>query len=337
MSQTVAFPIKARLLWRLVFDYDNSGNQGSIEHKYTFTESGSYTSTEFNESVATHAKKLHDEDKIEVQVGASYGPVSANVGAGHTSSKEIDDMLQNTSRIQSESTISYSRTEERTYTVGPQSRLCLYQRNFKYPGMSVAETTFRTTPVPLGNDELEEEVVVDLVLAPKSFIKNIKACFLAPRTVHASESMFSWFLQVIYSDRLTQAPSDRIRDINGGSDDINYDQSGKYVWLVAEKTTKVAEAITHIDLVITSTEDKRYDDLAKGAKGKYRYLIPIRQSGQSLFLTNLRLLRSHSDIINIGIIIGLFQASGYTKDINAGRGGDYLHLLWDSERAYPIN
>ncbi|KAG6848067.1 hypothetical protein H0H93_003670 [Arthromyces matolae] len=331
MPQTVAFPITARLLWRLVFDYDNSGNEGtirlsltltrlisrsfsslgSIEHKYTYTESGSYVSTEFNESVASHAKKLHDEQKIEIQVGASYGPVSANIGAGHTSSKEIDDMLQNTTRTQTESTVSYSRTEERTYTVGPNSRLCLYQRNFKGPGLGVAETTFRTTPLPLTNEELEEEVPVDLVLAPKSFIKGIK---------------------VVYTDRETQAPSTRIRDMNGGSDDINHGQAGKYVWLVAETTTIAADAVTHIDLVITGSEDKRYDDLAKGAKGKYRYLIPTRQYGDSVFMTGLRLYRSQSEIFHGGIDL----YSRFTDDINAGRGGDYLYLIWKKERAYPV-
>ncbi|KAG6829967.1 hypothetical protein H0H92_002772 [Tricholoma furcatifolium] len=304
MSQTVAFPIKARLLWRLIFDYDNSGNEGSIEHKYTFTESGSYTSTEFNESVASHAKKLHEEDKIDVQVGASYGPVSASVGAGHSSSKEIDDMLQNTIRTQQETSITYTRTEE--HTVGPHSRLCLYQRNFKGPGMSVAETTFRTTSIPLTNDELEEEVVVDLVLVPKNFVKRIK---------------------VVYGDRETQAPANRIREFWGGSDDVNYNMGGKYVWLVAETTTQVAEAINRVDLVITSDKDYRYDDLAKGAHGKFRYLIPVQLPGDNLCITSLRLLRGKY----VGVV-----GSNHTKDINEGRGGDYLFLSWELERAYPI-
>ncbi|KAG6908273.1 hypothetical protein DXG01_005538 [Tephrocybe rancida] len=306
----VVIAISTKFLWSLVFDYDNSGNDGEIVHAYSSTESRTYSSLSFNESVTSTAKKLAEKGFIDLDVGASYGPVSASVKTGYETSKEVNDMLQNTTRDQTEETTTYTKTVERSYRVAGRGRLCLYQRIYDGPGMNVREGAYRATPVPLTTDEMEQEVLVELVLAPKTFIKAIK---------------------VVYGNKEIDAPGDRIQQICGGSDDINFSYGGKYAWLVPEWTTKVSEALTRFDLVITSEEDSRYDDLAKGAGGKYRYLVPIKQAGESLFITKLYLSRSPVRAINTPI-----QPLGETSDINSGRRGDYLYLLWDLQRAYPV-
>ncbi|KAG6872773.1 hypothetical protein C0995_006693 [Termitomyces sp. Mi166 len=315
MSSKVTLTITGRYTWELVFDYDNSGNSGEITHSYEFIRSGSYSSTTFNETVSSEARKLAESGSIQLETGASYGPVSASVAVGYETSNEVNTMLENTTSVQSEQTVSWSVKETREYTVGSYSRLILYQRNFYGPGMRVQESAFRTTSVPLPADEMEEEVLINLELEPKIFISG---------------------MTVVYADRASDAPGDRVRDWFGGSDDINYSFGGKYVWLVPQWTTQVSQALTNFDLVIQGEEDPRYDDLAKGAGGDYRYLIPVIRSNQQLFISELTLARSADPMNDLPSIIWSSLPQGATGDINKGREGDYLYLVWQLQRAYEV-
>lgn len=82
--------------------------------------------------------------------------------------------------------------------------------------------------------------------------------------------------------------------------------------------------------MIQGEADSRYNDLAKGAKGKYRYLVPIKQSGKGL-ITEVMLYRSNSAVDDFGPTY-----SGHTIDINEGRKGGYLYLCWKSQKAYAV-
>ncbi|KAG6896957.1 hypothetical protein C0993_007880 [Termitomyces sp. T159_Od127] len=179
---------------------------GEIVHTFEFSRSGSYTSTTFNETVALEARKLAESGTIQVESGVSYGPVSANVQAGFSTSSEINTMLQSTTKEQEEETVTWSTKETRQYTVGAHSRLILYQRHFYGPGMIVEDSALRTTATPLTQDQREEVVLVDLELESKNFISGIT---------------------VAYGDRASDAPGDRIRDWFGGNDDINFEFEGK--------------------------------------------------------------------------------------------------------------
>jgi hypothetical protein len=92
---------------------------------------------------------------------------------------------------------------------------------------------------------------------------------------------------------------------------------------------RTEEAKTGFEIVIQGNADNRYDDLAKGAKGDFRYLIPIKERDEKLITTAV-LYRS-GDAPNLGSIY-----SGHTIDINKGRKGDFLYLCWNSQIAYPI-
>ncbi|KAG6860271.1 hypothetical protein C0995_013448 [Termitomyces sp. Mi166 len=301
--------IEGKLVWKLVFDYDNSANTGSIVHFYEFSRSGSYSSQTFNEAVSTEAKKLAQSGSIQIESGVSYGPVSANVKSGFETSKEVSSMLERTTREQKEATESYTRKETRNYTIGAHSRLVLYQRVFQGPGITVQMETLKTTPTPLPNDQLAEKIPIELVLEPKKFVKSLK---------------------VVYSDTPLDAPADRVRDWFEGSDDINDTFGGL-------QNNIVSEALTKFDLVITSKRDPRYDDLSKGAGGGNRYLIPVKQSDKNLFISELTLARFKSDkFSSLNELIWSDLQKDYTRDINKGRGGDYLYLVWQLQRAYTV-
>ncbi|KAI0265965.1 hypothetical protein BC834DRAFT_824277 [Gloeopeniophorella convolvens] len=299
--------ILGKFVWELVFQYDNSGNSGTIEHTYSVEIVESYSSSQFLKSVSETTTKLSESNEVSTEVGASYGPVSASLKYSYTNSKEITDVLQNTTQSQIDQSQTTTTTETRSYTVGPYSTLCLYQRSFVAPGIAVKNDTFRTSPNPLTDDQLEEDVPLEFILRPNLYL-------------------------VVYTDNLSSEPADRVRELYGAPEDINKGFKGKYVWLVPVWGTDTRKAINNVDLVIQGKADNRYQDLAKGAKGDFRYLIPVHTANNPQYITDLKLLRTpHSTQPD--------PNSGYTGttgDINKGRKGDYLYLIWRTQTAYPI-
>ncbi|KAG5643219.1 hypothetical protein DXG03_001340 [Asterophora parasitica] len=259
---TIDIEIKSRFRWGLVFDYNNSDNSGSIVHEYKFKTSGSYKSTTYMETVRVITQTTAESHGLQLQTGASYGPISASISNSSNWSKELSDMLSNTTSVQEEKALEWSNEESRTYTVGAHSRVCLYQRSFEADGIHLVESVFRTTPEPLPKEELVEEDTIISQLVPRY-------------------------------------------------------------------TTNTKEALTRFDIVIQPDEDKRHDDLAKGAGGKFRYLIHVNQQ-TNLLITKAALRRSGSN----GSAPDDWDLQ--TTDINKGRNGDYLFVLSKVERAWPV-
>ncbi len=99
-------------------------------------------------------------------------------------------------------------------------------------------------------------------------------------------------------------------------EDINKGYGGDYVWLRPIYTYKSSEAVNYFHVEIYNHQ--RYEtigDLARGAGGAYRYLVPSN-SGCGDKIRDVWL----SDLQN---------GRGFTKDINKGRGGRYLFLNWN--------
>jgi hypothetical protein len=65
-------------------------------------------------------------------------------------------------------------------------------------------------------------------------------------------------------------------------------------------------------------------DLAKGAGGDYRYLRLERDGGTKI--REVRLLR-RGDEADFAVVRAL-GFDGASDDINKGRGGDYLYIVW---------
>ncbi|KAJ5645898.1 hypothetical protein N7490_002270 [Penicillium lividum] len=119
-------------------------------------------------------------------------------------------------------------------------------------------------------------------------------------------------------------PGNRIPVVDGNSPDINNGFGGKFVWIVASYHNNESTAISDIKIDIQDEQDTGRHDLASGTGGKFRYLS-WRNDG-SKKITTLQLLRRRDQVTwdtvrNLGF-------DGWTSDINAGRGGDFLHLVW---------
>ncbi|KAI3322313.1 hypothetical protein HD806DRAFT_536151 [Xylariaceae sp. AK1471] len=135
-------------------------------------------------------------------------------------------------------------------------------------------------------------------------------------------------IKVVYGEN---APSDRISEINKGVPDINHNFGGEYVWLVPEWTEDRDKAVTYFDVLITGSSQASKSDLAKGASGKYRYLVPQADVHIEKKLKRLALYRkSNSEGPVHGSDIKDRGYTDFSTDINAGRGGDYLYLIWEA-------
>jgi hypothetical protein len=72
-------------------------------------------------------------------------------------------------------------------------------------------------------------------------------------------------------------------------------------------------------------------DLSKGVGRERRYIVPVASPSSNDKITEVKLLRSHSSIVQ--------PPDGYSqisRNINQGRGGDYLYLVWKTVWFDPI-
>ncbi|KAK7032628.1 hypothetical protein VNI00_012892 [Paramarasmius palmivorus] len=138
-------------------------------------------------------------------------------------------------------------------------------------------------------------------------------------------SRYIYDFQVVYAEEASKEPSNAITDINGGCDDINHGFGGKYVFLVPMCTDDPSVAATSFKIVIQSERDYDRDDIAWGAGGDYRYVIPMQDPHNPDKVIEAKLLRSGAST--------QYPPSGWdgiTSNINEGRGGDYLYIIWRS-------
>ncbi|KAK0452878.1 uncharacterized protein EV420DRAFT_1749699 [Desarmillaria tabescens] len=300
--------VQGKIYWRLVWEYDNSQNNGKITEKYTLEKLTSYTSSTFRQDVSSETKKAIERGEIKSEAGVSYGPVSASVSAEYESSKEINDLMESTTKNQTDETYETKSTFERSFEIGPYSKLILYQQWFSAAGVDLKSDVVSTNP-----DRGSEVKIVDIdvVIEEQEFIKDVK---------------------VVYSDQPSGKPEERVREYSGGNDDINAGFKGKYVSLVPVYTYDIREAATFFDVIIQSSAWAGHDDLAKDAGGDYRYLVPVKDERNSKKIYQLALFRSSKYSTREHI-----RSLGYddmTSDINENRGGDYLYLIWKSKIAY---
>ncbi|KAM5533235.1 hypothetical protein V8D89_013100 [Ganoderma adspersum] len=122
-------------------------------------------------------------------------------------------------------------------------------------------------------------------------------------------------------------PADRVHELSGQSDNINHQFGGNYVWLVPKFTPEDGRgaALTGFNIVVQKDVDSSVSNLAKGAAGDNRYLLFNMNAMQSDKVTEVALFRTQSAMIDM--------PSGWTQsttNINEGRAGAYLYLLWKS-------
>ncbi|KAL2823531.1 hypothetical protein BDW59DRAFT_163108 [Aspergillus cavernicola] len=129
-------------------------------------------------------------------------------------------------------------------------------------------------------------------------------------------------ITVHYGDNASSEPSDGIQTVDANNADVNSGFGGKYVWL-SPKYNSDSDGVTSIRIIVQGDADSSYSDLAKDAGGDYRYLR-LERGGSGI--TNVRILR-RKDSVDFNTVKSL-GFSGFSSDINAGRGGDFLYLVW---------
>lgn len=95
-----------------------------------------------------------------------------------------------------------------------------------------------------------------------------------------------------------------------------------YVWLVPEYTHIGADAATGFKFRIQNSADNSSYDLAKGAGGEYRYLFVLKDNGERK-VRYVRLSRKEREM--------RFEGWEGTGNINQGRKGSFLYLIWRTE------
>ncbi|KAI0696248.1 hypothetical protein BC835DRAFT_1543701 [Cytidiella melzeri] len=301
-DETYQATVDGTVSWDLIFDYDNSTNSGTIRESVTITTTESIEFTAFEQTFNETIRKELEKEHVGTEVGASYEGISAKVDASIDISSEVSDTLQETTSTTFKSNYSKTTTYLRDITVGPYSKLALYQQRFQSPGINVLGSAVSTNPPPT------QTVTIQYTVRPIRFVKDI---------------------EVHYGDHPSDAPANRVLEFSGGNDDINDGYGGKYVWIVPIFTFNAAEAATRFDLFIQKDAHSGWFDLAKGAGGDYRYLEAVADANNSLKLTELKLYRSNN-------AVGSFPLPyiGHTGDINANRKKTYLYLIWAAVNAF---
>ncbi|KAF4334948.1 hypothetical protein FBEOM_11205 [Fusarium beomiforme] len=135
-------------------------------------------------------------------------------------------------------------------------------------------------------------------------------------------SDFISHIEVLYND---EKPRNTVDEINGLNADINKGQDGSYVWLRVHRAQAKDQMVNNFWIDVVGDDDGR-SDLAKGAGGNYRYIGFSRDSNATHFVTDVGLWRSDD-----GQDSPPHSWQGISGDINSGRGGDYLYLVWRTE------
>ncbi|KAF8535215.1 hypothetical protein BDD12DRAFT_753239 [Trichophaea hybrida] len=292
----ITVPLEGIFYWKLVFDYHNTNNAGSITHSYRCKTIERFCCTTFLEkSQESLSREQRQRLDLNFEIGSAFKIFSANVDYQY---EEINHFLSTTVRAQ-EDTNRETISELERKCVGPQSKLSLYQRYFVAPGITIACDVHSTIKQP------DQQVRIDVMMQPVEFVSGIK---------------------VVYGDSEFEKPYDCLKDLHGGSSDINAGFGGKYVWLVPEWTKVARDACTSFDVIIRDDgHPSSPPDLAKGAGGKFRFLYPVKDVRNAEKVVAMALLRSSNGGGSLD------QAKGYSRlseDLNRHRGEGFLHVVY---------
>ncbi|EKM50341.1 uncharacterized protein PHACADRAFT_105609 [Phanerochaete carnosa HHB-10118-sp] len=299
-NPVLSVSMQGTVFWKPVFEYDNSENDGTITFRKTLFHTTTFMAKVFdrevNEAVYRHSQRQRNNSVSFDFEHKAFEVLAVVALQDNRTMTEFDAALQH---VKERTVEVVHATTQQSDTIGPRSKLNLYQKVFNFAGLNYECDTFKTSSAPLYQTKV---VDVTVRVRPVSFIRDI---------------------EVIYGDYAAQAPAVRVVEVSGGNDDINAGFGGKYVWLRPIYTYNPAEAASRFDLIIQDGEHLDWPDLAKWAGGKYRFLRAVNDHMSPVKITQLALLR--------GGYVEKVDGWGYsekTGDINGGRWGDYLYLVW---------
>ncbi|KAI0437003.1 hypothetical protein F4803DRAFT_540406 [Xylaria telfairii] len=140
--------------------------------------------------------------------------------------------------------------------------------------------------------------------------------------------LFNLIAMYANADEEYLQPDEVVHEIQGQSSDINSGFGGKYVWLQPEWTIAKEEAISDLLFERSRTPVRNYNDLAMGAGGDFRYIRSSRDGNGIITKVGLFRIKQKLSPEEIKSRINQSGFTHYSSDINEGRGGDYLYLLW---------
>ncbi|KDQ63079.1 hypothetical protein JAAARDRAFT_53305 [Jaapia argillacea MUCL 33604] len=147
-------------------------------------------------------------------------------------------------------------------------------------------------------------------------------------TVKSPTGTFVCGIQAVWGKHLTEAPRNAITDLIGSIDDVNDGYDGGHLWLVAQFADDPHSACTNFNFVAQGGKDDRYQSLTHDSARDFRYLVPRCDSLVGTKISAVRLLRS-----NVAQNSPPEGFDGLTGDINKGRSGAYLYLVWQTQTA----
>ncbi|KAI0426566.1 hypothetical protein F5Y09DRAFT_345596 [Xylaria sp. FL1042] len=307
MASEVNLRLKCRLYWRLVEEYDNSNNKNStINRTVVISKYKAVNGQEYARNIQEHSTQQARKDNVKVEAGMKWVPVSVSVD--YKASKSLEDFVSSTTEIYCEETVKEETVVKSDCSIGPGDKLYFYQQTFSGAGMDFdMDATAVVSTKKTAEDDKDIYIVV--VARPVEFIKNI---------------------DVVYGGRPSDAPNDRVRESSGWNDDMNYQMKGDYVWLVPKYTFNADEACTSFEFRLQKDRAEGGKDLASGAGGEYRYLVPIRDRREMKKIKKLALIRQNNfdGPTTLTARLGKHWA-GANFDINKNRGGTWLWFAWE--------
>lgn len=274
--------------------------------------------SELTKYVVDAAVKLSLNSEVDGALAIITVKVSNSIDA--TLSYSYDSTVEK--RTETEVT----REITREFNVGADSIGELYRLVYSGPGVS-----YESDVISTDKNRTFDKVLINCRVREIPLLSNIK---------------------VVYTDQNVDMPNDALTETSGGSPDVNKGYSGKYVWLVpewvADKVTQKNfselsstvpnpiiifnnqdDAATGIRFVSQNEKNEAYRDLARGSGGRFRYLKMLHQPTSHTRIKRVGLLRS----IRSEYIYGDRERYGWdecTSDINENRGGDWLHVCWNT-------
>lgn len=160
------------------------------------------------------------------------------------------------------------------------------------------------------------------------------------RSVHLSESVLRPFWTAVYTDKGNE-PSDALKDINGGSSDLNSGFGGNFVYLCKRHwTSDRSEALTDFYFHRTS-----YNDMPKGPNAGWPDYSGDLADGENPYSSHMMRWLSYvqngrnQNVVRDAALCRMSNASGGSKgnppdgwkwisaDLNQKRGGEYLYIV----------
>ncbi|KAJ3559459.1 hypothetical protein NM688_g336 [Phlebia brevispora] len=316
---TYEISMKGTLAWKLVFEYENPFDE-SVTHTFTRTRMSSYSSRTFSLAL-NRATLSYLRESLDVEVDHNdvfFEVLSASVPASCEDSQEINGVLNKT-RGGLEVECMSTETDTRTYIVGPDAPLTLYQLYFTAPGIHHDCNVYS-----VASEKQQEKVSVDIAVKCQQvrFISGIS-------------------LQIGHTPE--EEPIGCIHQYDRGLGDvctnnINHDYANKYAWLIPMYTLNKSQAATSFELVIGVQDQESTYEAHHAARQQYsvnlsqdtntvdhRQLNPVI-SDSPYKVYELALLRSpDGETLSWDPTWGF---DGMSSDVNESRKGSPLYLAW---------